>query len=425
MAISKKTINSFLLAAFCSFATVSCSTDIDELFDSSAAQRVQKSVEYYDQLLQDAPYGWIMNYYPGDGSMGGCAFTVKFDKGNVEMTSEIQISDTIEVGTPYTSKYRVLKEQSIILTFDTYNPLLHSFTEPSQSNIDGWHSDYEFIFNRVSEHSDSIFLTGKKYGMELVLRRMTKEDQNYIQNVTRMNRLLMSVPHFYAVAGDKQYNIRLDDLRFTYPSEDGQSTITSVFTYTPEGIEFKEPVTLGGIMFTNMVYDEPTGELSSPDGKVRILFPSNMQQFANTLGQWKFIIDAAAQKGECDKTFISSFYRPIAFLCTIENCFIGYNSVYPDSDENEYVIGFQYNVFDQYLLYGCYGIKINPIGDDSVEIIGVDKAYGYNEYYFSPITSRILKGSPYRIEFQEGNIQRKIKLVSIQDENIWFYLSNQ
>lgn len=425
MAINKKTIASTLFVVICALVSTSCSREIDDIFGMSAAQRVQQNVEYYDQLLQEAPYGWIMNYYPGDGSMGGCAFTVKFEKGNVEMTSELQISDTIEVGTPVYSKYRVLKEQSVILTFDTYNPLLHAFTEPSASNIDGWQSDYEFIFNRVSEKGDSIFLTGKKYGMELVLRKMSMEDKNYIQNVVRMNRILMSVPHFYAVVGDKQYNIQLNDLQFVYPTADGQGTQISVFTYTPEGIEFKEPVTLGGATFTTMVYDEPTGELRSPDGAVRILFPTKMQQFVNTLGQWRFIIDAASQKGECDKTFISSFYRPIAFLCTIENCFIGYNSVYPDADDNEYVIGFNYNVFGQYLLYGCYGIKINPLSDNSVEIIGVDKAYGYNEYYFSPITSRILKGSPYKIEFQEGNIQKKIKLTSIADESIWFYLANQ
>ena len=68
---------------------------------------------------------------------------------------------------------------------------------------------------------------------------------------------------------------------------------------------------------------------------------------------------------------------------------------------------------------------MEAIDEQTVAIEGVEMAYGYNDYYFAPITDRLLKGSPYRIVFQEGNIQKKIKLVSVGDENIWFNLTNE
>ena len=400
-----------------------CNHDVDDVFDRPASNRLNRSAAFYDSLLASAPYGWIMNYYPGDGSYGGCAYTARFSAGNVSLASELRLSDTIDVGTPVVSKYRIIEEQSVVLTFDTYNPLLHYFTEPSQQNVDGWQSDYEFIFMRSSANGDTIFLRGKKYETEMTLRRMSAADANYIERVVRMNRLVMSVPHFYATVDGQPYPIRIDDLAFTYPNASGDTTLVATFTYTPTGIEFFKPITLGGVSFSQLSYNETTGELVSPDGRVVVLFPTNMQQLVNTYGQWNFIVDATKPSGQCDQTLLQAFHRPVGFLCTIEQCFIGRNLVFPDNDPNEYVIGFRYNVFGQYTLYGCYGITLRDLGNNTVGIVGVEKAYGYNDYYFTPITQRILGGSPYHVEFQEGNIQKQIRLTSIKDESIWFCLS--
>lgn len=403
---------------------LSCNYDVDDLFTDPASVRLDRSVAFYDSLLQSAAYGWIMNYYPGDGSLGGCAFTARFKNGNVELASELRLSDTIDVGTPVASKYRLLEEQGVVLSFDTYNPLLHYFTEPTMQDVDGFESDYEFVFMRASTDGDTILLRGKKYATEMTLRRMSAEDADYINRVVEMNKTIMGVPHFHASVDGVLYSIQLNDLEFVYPDSQGNMT-TATFTYTPSGIEFFKPVVLGGATFSVLNYDAATGELRSPDGRVVILFPTNMQQFVNTYGQWNFIMDAEQRTGECDDVLIQAFHRPVDFLCTIERCFIGRNLVYPENDSNEYVIGFMYNVFGQYLLYGCYGIRLEAIDEQTVSLEGVEKAYGYNDYYFAPITEHLLKGSPYRIVFQEGNIQKKIKLVSMKDENIWFNLSNE
>ncbi|MBQ8486744.1 MAG: DUF4302 domain-containing protein [Prevotella sp.] len=412
-----------LLGALCT--TTACRPDIDDNFSQPAAQRLAQSVEAYDRLLQSADYGWIMNYYPADGSLGGCVYTARFSQGNVELASELRISDDLPVGTPVTSKYRVIEEQGVILTFDTYNEQLHYFSEPRLSDIDGYESDYEFVFRRVSTPQDSIFLTGKRYGTELVMRRMTADDADYIARTIQMNKDLMAVPHFRITVDRRDYPIQLQDLHLIYPTADGDSTLTATFIYTPDGISFYQPVTIGNATFTSLVYDADTGQLRSADGRVVIPYPTNMQQLVNSFGEWQFDIDAATGTGDADDTFLSAFHRPVQYLCTIERAFIGPNPVYPDNDDNECVIGFYYNVFGQYTLYGCYGIMLTTTSDDTVDIVGIDAAYGYNQYYFTPITERLLNGSPYHVEFQPGTVQKRIRLVSLADDSIWFTLKQE
>ena len=403
-------------------ALTACTSTISDRFDEPAAQRLAQSADSYDRLLQGADYGWIMNYYPGDGSLGGCVYTAKFSQGNVELASELRISDDMPVGTPVTSKYRVIAEQGVILTFDTYNEQLHYFSEPRMSDVDGYESDYEFVFRRVSQAQDSIFLTGKRYGTELVMRRMTADDADYISRVIQMNKDLLSVPHFRMTVDGQDYPIQLNDLELVYPTDNGDSTLTATFVYTPQGIDFYQPVTIHGVTFASMAYDDESGELRAADGRVTIPYPTNMQQLVNTFNEWRFDIDAENGTGQADAQFLSAFHRPVQYLCTIESAFIGRNLVYPDSDPNEYVVGFRYNVFGQYVLYGCYGITLTPLADDVVDIEGVEPAYGYNQYYFSPIMDRLLKGSPYRIEFQPGRVQKRLRLSSQADESVWFSL---
>ena len=153
-----------LLAGFC---FNSCVSEEEDLFDKSAAERMNEALTKYKAILQDDPQGWVMEFYPSDRSMGGYTYTAKFDNGKVDMTSELSLNsssgDKWPAGTVVTSYYRVISEQSALLTFDTYNLLFHFFSEPrGSSDVDGYASDYEFVFMEVSE--DRIVLKGKKYG---------------------------------------------------------------------------------------------------------------------------------------------------------------------------------------------------------------------------------------------------------------------
>lgn len=71
-------IQLFLLLGIC--ALVSCRTEIDDYFDSSASQRIENEILKYRELLSSPQYGWAMEYFPGGTNQGfwwlcpGCLF---------------------------------------------------------------------------------------------------------------------------------------------------------------------------------------------------------------------------------------------------------------------------------------------------------------------------------------------------------------
>ena len=121
----KKFIYTFYL--LCNLACIcSCVNEEADLFDSSAAQRLNQAVTEYTDLLENSENGWIMDYYPSDGSLGGYTLTVVFKNGKSAIASEISYAndsgESWPAGTEVTSLYQVKAEQEVILTFDSIHP---------------------------------------------------------------------------------------------------------------------------------------------------------------------------------------------------------------------------------------------------------------------------------------------------------------
>lgn len=180
-----KKILYFLLASIC-ISLQSCLYQEDSYFDDSSANRATSDVERCNELLKNAPNGWKLEYYAGKNySMGGITLLCKFDGKNVSIISEIG-STTTKPGVKITSLYKVVSEQSTILTFDTFNELLHCFSTPILSQNSNFQGDYEFAIMSASENE--IVLQGKKYRNEMVMTPMPADtDWNtYINNLNQI-----------------------------------------------------------------------------------------------------------------------------------------------------------------------------------------------------------------------------------------------
>ena len=155
-----------LVLLFVTLSFQSCLHDEKNLFSDSASERMDKAVTVDQQMLESSSNGWVLNYYPGeDYSEGGYAYLVKFKNGKVTMASEFSGSDST-----FTSDYAMVKDQGPVLTFNTYNPIMHWLSEASISNINTYQGDYEFVVSKATE--DSIVMTGKKWGNKMVMTRM-------------------------------------------------------------------------------------------------------------------------------------------------------------------------------------------------------------------------------------------------------------
>ena len=215
----------FLLALVC-LGLQSCLFQEEDYFDDSSANRATADVKRCSELLEAAPNGWVMEYYVGkDYSLGGITLLCKFDGQRVTMASQIAGADET-----VSSLYSVKSEQATMLSFDTYNYLVHYFGQPQGS-----------MANRIVMKAFSADKTWKQY-----LTRIKKVEDDAF---------------FY------EYDLRMDGLYtgqmlrsnytfiVTYYDEVGKVHQKTVpFMFTTDGMRFHEPVTIDGQTMQNFVW---------------------------------------------------------------------------------------------------------------------------------------------------------------------------
>lgn len=89
-----------------------------------------------------------------DQENGGKVVIVKFD--SLECTAMSEYTDTLAS----TSFYKLTSDNGPVLTFDTYNEVLHMLATPSASSYEGKHADFEMTV--MSATPEKVVLKGKK-----------------------------------------------------------------------------------------------------------------------------------------------------------------------------------------------------------------------------------------------------------------------
>lgn len=168
----KQRLFSYILLLLTCFCLQSCLFQEDDLFEESSAVRATAAVTEIQEILQSVPNGWKLEYYVGTGySLGAIPILMCFDDEHVDMAAGIGSND-YKSGTVVGSLYQVTAEQATMITFDTYNSLLHTYSAPLDANMN-LEGDYEFIVMSASE--DKIVLQGKRYGNIMEMTPMPKD----------------------------------------------------------------------------------------------------------------------------------------------------------------------------------------------------------------------------------------------------------
>ena len=416
-----------------------CVSEEEDLFDKSAAERINEAIANYKAILQDAPQGWVMEFYPSDRSMGGYVYTAKFDNGKVDMASEVSLSsnsgDSWPAGTVVSSLYRVISEQSVILTFDTYNLLFHFFSEPrGSSDTDGYASDYEFIFMEAS--ADRLVSRGKKYGNTLVMTKLTESADSYIQKILDMQEKMSAVPRMKMIVAGKEYAISMIGKMLSYTETKEDSSLENVdmsFIYTPDGINLYEPLTIDGVTFQRFVYDDATGAVKATDADVTLPYPTALEQFCGTTTQWYLSFDMDAGTGEMNQELMDLFVEAYDINAAEQNenfvgWYIGANPAYPGNDSNPYCMGWESNWLGFIVWDVAYGYKISIVDEATKKVSLKSTAPGVNYDFYGfldPVLEYVDKHSPYILELDNDKLPTKVKFVSAADNNVWFSVAKQ
>lgn len=237
----------------------SCLKDNDEVFDESASERLQAALAETRSVLRGAENGWVMDYYVGtDQVYGGYTFIVKFDSLTCTACSEL---------TPQaeTSFYKLTTDNGPVLTFDTYNTVLHELATPSAGNYEGFHADYEFQV--VSATPELVLLRGRRTGSVMQMRPLKTTSGEYLQKVEQMQKDMLVASMTTDFDGNNvTADLDLDGRQVSfYSTTDSTLVHDCAFTFTDEGIRLYSAVDAFGKTLFDFSYNVETKQFTSLD----------------------------------------------------------------------------------------------------------------------------------------------------------------
>ena len=230
----------------------SCNRMEDGVFDTSSAQRINEAIEKYNQILNDAPFGWELDFYAGDSINpdGGYRMLMDFKSGKVTMASEIDMPNAA-AGEKVVSSYTFKTDKGPVLSIDSYNDVLHPWSE------NGREADFEFVMAQVS--ANQIILKGKKFGNRMIMRPLKEETdwKQYMQEVNDLQVHLLSKLRFKAErSGEDLGFVNLDDFKIN--ETENSNAVAVPFTVGNKGISLQKPYRFGGIDVEQFVFDPAT-----------------------------------------------------------------------------------------------------------------------------------------------------------------------
>lgn len=271
----------FLIAMVTATVLASCTKEQEDFFDQSSAVRADATLSADLQVLTSAANGWLMQYFPdSQQSFGGYNIIVRFKAdGTAEVTDEFH-PDTV-----FSSLYSVTQSAGVVLVFDSYNPSLHGYSDPSSplrgvgNNGLGHGLDGEFEFAILKASAEQVVLKGKKTGNQVVLTPMA--DSNWEAYFAKIDAVATAM-------NSKKYGIHLADttlialpsdrtLALNYTEEGEEKDTYAPFIVTPEGMKFYEPIEIRGQKISGFNYVDGTDIFPATDGNgvtLNIIYPT-------------------------------------------------------------------------------------------------------------------------------------------------------
>lgn len=287
-----KRLSTFIYGAIILLGICSCSNEEEDIFGKSSAQRLNEAVAEYSKLLCSSENGWAMEYFANEKEKGHTLLMKFRTTGGVTIAAKDNYT-----GNKYTednSLFEVIADNAPVLTFNTYNTLLHYFSNPEDDpntedneNGRGHEGDYEFIVMKVSQ--DLIELKGKKRGYTILLRRLSEGQdwEGYLEQLEKVRNTLFSnkIPTLWLTTANGEKYVLTNSISgvFDALAEGGDpisETIKVPFIMEKEGIRTLKPFTGGKekdeALFSTQTFNiaEDGGLTCMDDGASRILGPT-------------------------------------------------------------------------------------------------------------------------------------------------------
>lgn len=276
----------FVLLAF-----GSCSPEQDDLFDETAAERIDAAIKEDLTVLRGATNGWMMEYYPSKSKLyGGYTMLVSFgEDGRASVSCDLFAHDKVTK-----SEYEVKQSTGPILTFSTYNDIFHFFSEPSNflgigEEGAGMEGDYEFLI--LSCTPEQVVLKGKKTETKMIMTPMpeNKTWAQYLEEVKGTTSKAYPAAYDVQVGGNTEYTVTQEYHMFVLTNKDGTQRRLP-FVYTAEGIKFYEPIAIGNQEVQQLAWDNAAMAYTHNNISIKAqALPEGYKRYDDFIGKYQFI----------------------------------------------------------------------------------------------------------------------------------------
>ena len=248
----------------------SCLKDDKANFSGSPATRLDEAVKVNKQILESAPNGWSLGYYAGRNYSGpGFTLTLKFKDGKAYIMGDNKDATTVGV-----SEYDIVKDQGVVLTFPTYNSVIHELAGASQGYPEGLQGDYEFSI--LEANSNFIRLRGKKWKNEMILTPIKNQTQEeFIQKVLTI-REGMTTNNYHFILGKDTLSageVNIETRRLT--AKINNVSYDLAYNLTDTGLNLSSPIKIGTKEYSSFTWNEADKSFNSGDLSIRLYIPKS------------------------------------------------------------------------------------------------------------------------------------------------------
>lgn len=251
-----------------------CKNEESDIFNASPAERMNKAILDNLDLLTSSENGWVMDYFANNQS-AGYILLVKFNKnGSATIASKSELTKNKEYEQD-SCLYEIIGDNGPVLTFNTFNNVLHRFSNPIDPEGYGLEGDYEFVI--MKSENDRIILKGKKHSATVILSKMANNIlwTKYIQEINDFNSMIFSknAPKLSLTIGKSQFTFRngLSHIFSIVKEGPTANALTIPFIVNSKGIRFYETQEIEGVKFQEFILNDDKSALVSvenPDYKI-------------------------------------------------------------------------------------------------------------------------------------------------------------
>ncbi|WP_343569611.1 DUF4302 domain-containing protein [Sphingobacterium sp.] len=273
--------HSIYIAMFVSLLLgTSCDKKRDRFFEDNPTERLNASVDNAYKILKSNPNGWIMQYYPSkDLEFGGYNLFTKFTSDDrVEFQADYVHEKIHTDYTTQVSTYKVYPGAGPILTFDTFNEIIHFFALPGKYTEEGavdsgTKGDFEFLVLKAT--ADSVVLQGRKTYNRVVMLPIKSDPAALIKKLQKTAQLFDSFFEYAVEVGGKSYEAYIySDMNRAFVFDDATDENIYSYVYTETGLEFYKEFSIKGVKVKKMTYVSPTsaypyGYFENPEKTVK------------------------------------------------------------------------------------------------------------------------------------------------------------